>query len=236
VLDTDMVSGMLSAIRDFVRDSFGSTRRETLDTLQVGGLTVWIEQGPLAVLAGVIRGTPPQALRERFRQALEGIHQAQGAALQGFDGDAAALAPTQPALLACLEARYGKAPDGTARPRRVTPLALVAAGLALALAGFAFAHVEEARRWERFVQRLRSEPGLVVTQAAREGGLYRVAGLRDALARDPRTLATEAGLAPGDLQFAWEPYLSLRPEFVRQRQRAALAAPGPTAATEETTP
>jgi hypothetical protein len=163
---------------------------------------------------------PGDAGFAQLRDLLLGDEQAQSAALQGFGGDDAALAPTQPALLACLEARYGKAPDGTARPRRVTPLA----------------HVEEARRWERFVQRLRSEPGLVVTQAAREGGLYRVAGLRDALARDPRTLATEAGLAPGDLQFAWEPYLSLRPEFVRQRQGAALAAPGPTAATEETTP
>jgi hypothetical protein len=59
VQDQTLVSGMLSAIRSFVQDSFGATPDQALNTLQVGDLTVWIEQGPSAILAAVIRGTPP---------------------------------------------------------------------------------------------------------------------------------------------------------------------------------
>jgi hypothetical protein len=232
VQDTDMVSGMLSAIQDFVRDSFGTAQRETLDSLQVGGLTVWIEQGPLAVLAGVIRGSPPQTLRDRFRQTIESIHQSHGAALQGFDGDALALASTQSALQACIEARYGKAKDTSAddkaqteghRKRAITPFKLGAAALALAVVTFSVLHFKQVSRWDQFVQRLRSEPGLVVTQAVREGGVYQVAGLRDPLALDPQTLLKEAGLEPADVHFVWEPYLSLRPEFVKRRALGAAA-------------
>jgi hypothetical protein len=224
VRDTDMVSGMLSAIQDFVRESFGNNRSETLDSLQVGGLTVWIEQGPLALLAGVIRGAPPQGLRERFRAAIEGIHQAHGATLKSFDGNAATLESTQDALQACLEAQYGKVQGNRSSAktaRRVSPLLIGAALVALSLAAFTFFHIRQSLRWEHYVQRLRSEPGLVVTQAVKEAGVYRVAGLRDALATDPQTLLAAEGLDPHDFQFAWEPYLSMRPELVRRREQGA---------------
>src|SRR5215210_8999913 len=75
VQDADMVSGMLTAIQDFVHDSFSAQKEDALETLQVGGLTVWIEQGPRAILAGVIRGQAPQELRNVFRETLERIHQ-----------------------------------------------------------------------------------------------------------------------------------------------------------------
>jgi hypothetical protein len=74
VQDADMVSGMLTAIQDFVRDSFATRAGEKLETLQVGELNVWIEQGPDAILAGVIRGNAPQQLREVFQETLEKIH------------------------------------------------------------------------------------------------------------------------------------------------------------------
>ena len=227
VQDTDLVSGMLTAILDFVRDSFNSTQRETLDTMQVGELVVWIEQGPHALLAGVVRGTPPQALRDRFRLAIERIHQAHGAALQGFDGDAGALAAALPQLEGCLEARYGKPAGDGALPlrRKISPLAAVGAGLALLIALPSLLHLRQVWRWDGFVEQLRSEPGIVVTEAVKRGGLYRVAGLRDGLAADPQVLLQAAGLDPQDVRFAWEPYLSLRPELLVRRAAARLAPP-----------
>ena len=38
----------------------GSAEDEALDTLQVGDLSVWIEQGPHAIIAAVIRGNAPR--------------------------------------------------------------------------------------------------------------------------------------------------------------------------------
>jgi hypothetical protein len=119
-----------------------------------------------------------------------------------------------------------------------------AALLALSLATFVFFHVKQSLRWEHYVQRLRNEPGLVVTLAVKEAGVYRVAGLRDALAVDPQTLLQDAQLDPQEFQFAWEPYLSMRPEFVRRRVQASInaaatapgAAPGATPSAPSSTP
>jgi hypothetical protein len=44
--NADIVSGMLTAGRDFVQVSFGGQRAEVLDNFQVGELTVMVEQGP----------------------------------------------------------------------------------------------------------------------------------------------------------------------------------------------
>ncbi len=72
--DADMVSGMLTAIRDFARDSFQVPDGETLDRLQIGELSVWIEQGPHAIIAAVIRGNAPPELRVTMQEALEHVH------------------------------------------------------------------------------------------------------------------------------------------------------------------
>ena len=45
------MSGMLTAIRNFVHDSFGGQRERDLSSFQVGEFTVWIQQGTNALLA-----------------------------------------------------------------------------------------------------------------------------------------------------------------------------------------
>ena len=57
--DADQISAMLTAIPDFVRDSFATEAGETLDALRVGDLAVSVEQGPHAILACVVRGSVP---------------------------------------------------------------------------------------------------------------------------------------------------------------------------------
>lgn len=74
VLDGDMVSAMLTAIQDFVRDSFNVTPREGLERIQVGSRTVWVEQGSDAVLAGVVDGDASPELQGIFHDALARVH------------------------------------------------------------------------------------------------------------------------------------------------------------------
>ena len=74
VQDVDLVSGMLTAIQDFVHDSFGAEKSDALDSMQVGELTVWIERGSQAVLAAVFRGNAPGELRRLMQDALDSIH------------------------------------------------------------------------------------------------------------------------------------------------------------------
>jgi OOP family OmpA-OmpF porin len=58
--NSEIISGMLTAIQDFVRDSFRTPENQGIGTVEIGETALWIETGPQAVLAAVIRGNPPR--------------------------------------------------------------------------------------------------------------------------------------------------------------------------------
>jgi OOP family OmpA-OmpF porin len=216
----DLVSGMLTAIEDFVHDSFRVREGEVLDTLRVGGLTVRVVQGPHAMVAAVVRGSPPPELVLTLQRALELIHLDLGEALEAFQGDTTPFEAARPHLESCLTAQYA------GRRRGVSPAVwLVASALVVALAVWGFSAFRQHRRWVRYLERLHAEPGVVVTTADRRGGRYVIAGLRDPLAADPATLLQDAGLRPGDVAMRWEPFQALRSEFILARAQRILAPP-----------
>ena len=219
--DPDMVSGMLSAIQDFVRDSFHASQGETLNTLQVGELQVWVEQGPHAILAAVIRGNPPQALLVMMKERLEEAHRRFGRALDRFEGNAAPFEAFRDELAQCLEARYKQ--EARAKPKPYF-LVLVALLLGLLVVWKAFSLVED-RKWSRFVDDLREQPGIVVTSFGKEGGRYRIQGLRDPLAVDPRTLLDKSKLDPNHAEFRWHVFYSLDDPLVLKRAQEILQPP-----------
>ena len=104
--DSDMVAGMLSAIQDFVRDSFQTGKDSALEEFRVGELQVWIAAGRYAYLAAVIRGNPPRELRTTLEDTIESIHILKGSALAKFQGDTVVFEPVRPELEACLRAQY----------------------------------------------------------------------------------------------------------------------------------
>jgi outer membrane protein OmpA-like peptidoglycan-associated protein len=209
---------MLTALQDFVHDSFGATS-PTLEMERVGELSVWIQHGPRALLAGIVRGTPPSALRTTFSAALETIHRDFAAPLNAFDGDAGPLEATRPALAACL---LGQCPPE--RRRSFAPVyALTALGLLL-IAGWAAFSFAWQRRWDAYLSALGAEPGIVVTHQERHGGRFAISGLRDPLARDPAQLLQPAGIAPERVASHWEAYLSAAPAFLAQREFAESRA------------
>jgi OOP family OmpA-OmpF porin len=60
IQDTDLISGMLTGIQDFVSDSFGAQAGQELETMQVGDFNIWVQYSPQALLAGVVRGIAPK--------------------------------------------------------------------------------------------------------------------------------------------------------------------------------
>ena len=104
--DADMVSGMFTAIQDFVRDSFDPNAEESLDVLRIGELTIVVERGASAYLAAVVRGEPPEELHYLFSDALEAIVLQKGRELVEFAGDAEPFEAIRPQLEDCLVTRY----------------------------------------------------------------------------------------------------------------------------------
>ena len=227
VQDADMVSGMLTAIRDFVHDSFGGAEAGGLDAFQVGDLTVWVEQGPLAILAGVIRGNPPQELKAVFAETIEKIHGDQARDLEAFEGDAAPFERSRPLLESCLKVQRqpaaGKTPGVPARAAAALKVALAVALLAIGL--LIVFSVRRNRRWNDYLARVGALPGIVVASSERHGGKLFVNGLRDPLSRDPAAMLAPASLGPEDVVATWRPYHALDPEIVLARARHVLEPP-----------
>ncbi len=217
--DPQLVSGMLTAIQDFVGDSFSVGKGDTLGSLEVGKLKVWIEQGPQAVLATVIRGDAPEELRNLFQEVLENIHRQHPAELEDFNGDAALFEISRPELERCLQTQLAEAAKKKISPLLVALLLL----LLLLLGGWMFFSIRETRRWNDYVTRLQAEPGIVVVKE--ENRSHYISGLRDPLAADPAEILKSTLLDPASVTSHWEPYQALLPKFIEMRARNLLQPP-----------
>jgi len=218
----EMVAAMLTAIQDYLKDSFQATQRGGApDAMRWGDVGVWVEDGPEAILAAVIRGVAPAALREDFQAALEDIHTTHREPLESFDGDASAFVTAKPRLEECLRL---KLTERAPKPPWFA-LALMATVLLL-LAWWFVPRTIESRRWRAYQVRIQDEPGIVVTQLGRRDGKWYVAGLRDPLAPDPRTFLDAAGIDSNAVESRWDPFVSLLPDLILRRAHATLAPPG----------
>lgn len=222
VQDADMVSGMLTAIQDFVHDSFTAGERSSLDTLHVGDLTVWVEQGPSEVLAGVIRGTPPQEARQVFQNSIEHIHYEMGEELEEFDGNAAPFERCRPRLEDCLLMQYSQAFQ---KKKKISPFQIIVGGFCLILFVFGFFYVRHYLRWQDYLERLRNEPGIMVTNDERGWFKDSITGLRDPLAKDPVRLLPDSKLSESKVISTWQPFISLDSQIVIARAKSLLNAP-----------
>lgn len=217
----DVVSGMLTAIQEFVRESFNLASRESLRTLQAGELTILLEQGPRALVAAVIRGYAPQAAGIRLQELNEFLHRDCGDALAQYGGDAATAAGLELYLRDGLVADLAPVRAGW----RLLPIAVAAALVLAPLIGWAAARAVLRGRWDAYVRRVASTPGVVVIESGRRNGHWFVSGLRDPLAADPGLLLDSSGIRRSTVDARWRPFLSLDPPFVLRRAGLALAAP-----------
>ncbi len=220
VQSPEMVSGMLTAITDFVRDSFHVENQQELDSLALGDLTVWVTHGPKATLAAAIRGQAPAALRETMQEALEGIHRHHAEDLDRFAASGVQFEPRADLIEPCLQSQVAER-AGTG----LWKVALLAGLVLLGIGWCATPRLLAGRSFSNYVEALRSEPGIVVGSTGRSDGRYVLSGLRDPLARDPQELRAQFRVDTAQTREHWEPYVALRPEFVLHRARSVLAPP-----------
>lgn len=213
--DADMVSGMLTAIQDFIRDSFGGDESDAVESMKMGELTVLVETGPQAALACVVRGNPPAELREQMHETVELVQLDHGERLVDFDGDTDPFEVSRPAVEACLmEAR--KEAEKPGKP--IAGMLIVAAAIIGLIVWAVFGWLD-ARNWRSFVDALDAEPGIVVTRQHDDT----VHILRDPLSNPPADVAARFEIDPNAIEA--EPYRSGDPEMVRRRAVAVLDPP-----------
>lgn len=215
--DADMISGMLTAIQDFLSDSFTEGAQE-LETVDVGRFRLWMTYSSKVLMVGAVGGTAPTELRQVFRRALDQVEEQLSGEINSFkQDDVSVFEPAKPILDACLLGR--SAPEKRGKARLWPYLAGVGAILLLLIA----LRVVVQTRWNRYFDALREQPGIIVTDIQRNGPSYVVSGLKDPLAGDPAKLLAARKLDAKNIRFVWQPYLSVETPFAKARAVEAAA-------------
>ena len=230
--DSDMVSGMLTAIQDFVNDSFGQQDSD-LDSIRVGENTIWIDCEQQTVLAAVIEGEPPESLRVTLAEAHEAIRRQLGQEIANFSGDTSEFAKSENHLQPCLVTQTKKADDKKKQP----PFALIAcAAIGLILASvFGWwwysssqhqkAIAQREMNWAETIAKVEAEPGISITRFGETDGQFYLFGMRDDLARLPQNVLAGLPIGSDEIEQHWSSYLSTDKPIVAARVRNTLRVP-----------
>ncbi len=225
VKDPDMVSGMLSAVSDFIKDSFKVDKQQSIKSIKFGRLNLLIEAGPHALIVAAVRGIAPVDLQVKLREQLEDLHRLFGMQLEEFDGDVDRFPDTYQQLHSCLLSQ-NKQDNGTADQKK-TPwaaIAMLALLLLIPLGLFVKSKIEMSK-WQTIVAHLQSEPGVVVLDEGKKDGIYMVRGLRDPLAKQPEEITHAVSLFKPAIKWDWQSYYSTEPEILRKRIQIVLDPP-----------
>jgi len=227
--DPDMVSSMLSAIQDYILDSFSVGEDEALNSMRLGDLTVLIEKGPRAVVAAVVRGKVPSEIEVVLKRAVEEIHMRHGKRLADYSGDPDEYTAIEPTLRSCLlYRRQDQADDEEDKKRNIPWLAIGAIVVLLGMFGyFAYEEREVRDNRERVIANLTRQAGiLVVGSQVTDEGLFKISGLRDPLSIEPGVAIAGNVYPLPELLFDFKPYISIEPEIVLIRANHVLKPPG----------
>jgi OOP family OmpA-OmpF porin len=218
--EPEQALGMLEAVQDYFKDVSVVEKDQEVESLRIGDRTLWVELGPQAILAAVIRENATPDLQGVLSETIETIHLMKSEELESFHGDTSPFEDLKSHLEGCLQSRFKQS------KRKISPLLWLLLGIAvLAITLWVSYSMRDQRRWSSYVDRLRSEPGLVITDTEKRSGKYYVFGLRDPLAVDPKEMLKQENLDPERVVFQWEAYNALHPEFIIARARRLLQPP-----------
>jgi outer membrane protein OmpA-like peptidoglycan-associated protein len=123
-LESEMVAGMLTAIRSFVNDCIAQSGDVSeIDLIEYGKSKIILEVAGYCYLAVVIQGEPPKAFPRERRRALSQIVQHHGKAIELFDGDPSNV--PEP-IVSILQGLTTLSEDPTEQEKGQPPVALIA--------------------------------------------------------------------------------------------------------------
>jgi outer membrane protein OmpA-like peptidoglycan-associated protein len=86
-LESDLLAGMLTAIRSFVNDCISLDRTSELNQIEYGDVKIILEVGGYCYLAAIVKGEPSKKFIANIRETLSQIIMQHGDAIEAYDGD-----------------------------------------------------------------------------------------------------------------------------------------------------
>jgi hypothetical protein len=221
--DSDLMSSMLSAIKDFVQDSFDVEKSNELETIKVGQFNIWIEQGPEVIIAAIVEGDAHSGFRTQLKETVENVHLKHLYELDNFSGDVDIFKKSDPYLQDCLISEQKE----KKKKKPVIVILLFIAILVLA-SYWTYIVIEQKIRLNNLEDELRTEYGIVITNDYNDNGKTVFEGLRDPLAKDPFEISRNHNVDTSEVAFNFTHYISLESNLILKRAYAMLKPP-PTA-------
>ena len=224
--DSDAVSAMFTAIQDFVRDSFAgddSSDQKNLNVVEVGDRTVWLEHGPYAVLACVIRGDAPLSFRSLMQSSLESIHALYGSLLQHFSGDTQELEPCRNILQRTIQTE--EKTDSTKWRSQLLRVGAILLIILALISNWGYQNYIYQQRLNNYIEALDTTPGIVIISSIKQDGKLIIHGMRDPLAKEPLQIAEKFALTAKEIVFNSTSYQDLDKQFVMRRLKSWLQPP-----------
>ncbi len=225
--DADIVSSMLTAVQDFIHDSFSGSTDQGIENLRMGDLEVIIESGPGSVLAVVCRGNTPRSFNEKIQETIEHIQQTFNKELKDFNGDTEPFLGLDEYLQPLLVSDF-KGDDDKKKKKSPIKAILVVALILIAFLGWW--GLEEAEQqqaqanWDKYISRLQTEEGIVISNIQEDEQGYTILGLRDPLSIDPYSLLSEYHI-DSKVNFLMQPYHALQEPLILKRVAQLLQPP-----------
>lgn len=107
-LDADIFAGMLSAVQDFVRDSFDSsgTQMAGLGRLEYGDMKIIIEHGENLFLTAVFKGSEHADMKGQLKRTVAEVEKEHGRTLAEWSGRMEDVVPVQDAISLLAESKF----------------------------------------------------------------------------------------------------------------------------------
>lgn len=219
--DPDMVSSMLTAIQDFISDSFHVDDPHQTRSFRLGNLHLHVECGSQAILAAVVVGSPPSEFKTLLKETLEKVHTHFLTELADFEGDNDVFELSRPYLTKCL---ISKQKEEVSRKPKWWIIVPITVGILSAMGYWMVIEYQERTLWNRTLTTIEKAPGLVVLKTEKNQG-YHITGLKDPLAISIEHLIPADDINQLQLTVEWTPYISLEEAFVLQRVKQKIAPP-----------
>lgn len=168
-LESDMIAGMLTAIRSFVSEyvSQSDSTPDELHDIEYGDSQIWLESAGYCYLAVVVQGQPSKVFFNGLKGILAQLIADHGSLIQNFEGDLSTIPTAVPQQLQHLIESAARVPKGrpTAAKASPTPLKAIAWVLVLVLGGlgiWGYLHYRSAWLTTTLNEQLRQDPALAL--------------------------------------------------------------------------
>jgi len=221
-VDGDSVSAMLTAINDFVSDSFSEVKQEEQNLAQIktDNFTLLIKLGPSAILAAAVEGSPPESYSDMLQIQLEALHKLFYRELDKFEGDVEPFSNSESQLRECLQSQLKEE-----APQKKPWYAIAIVGtlfIWLSISGYQWS---QTLHISNQLDELNNEPGYVVQDNdVKNTNQIALSILQDPAAQPLEDWLKNRAIDPSSIVLDQKSYISLHPEMISKRVSVILSS------------